>query len=64
MAGRVNGVLTPLFMGAIASMMSLAGWLKVKYSLVSMYELSGFLFFIGMLLMATLRSEEKAFFEE
>ena len=58
--GRVNGVLTPLFMGAMASTMILAGWFKAKYSLVSMYELSGFLFFVGMLLMATLTSEKKA----
>ena len=57
--GRVNGVLTPLFMGAMVSTMILAGWLKVKYSLVSMYEVSGFLFFMGMLLMATLFSEKK-----
>ncbi len=57
--GRVNGVLTPLFMGAMASMIGLAGWLKVKFSLVTMYELSALLFFIGMLLMATLFNEKK-----
>ena len=60
--GRVNGVLTPLFMGAMASTMILAGWLKVKYSLVSMYEVSGFLFLMGMLLIATLFTEKKASF--
>ncbi|KJS16457.1 MAG: MFS transporter [Peptococcaceae bacterium BRH_c4b] len=57
--GRVNGVLTPLFMGAMASMIGLAGWLKVKFSLVTMYELSALLFFIGMLLMATLFNKKK-----
>ena len=60
--GRVNGVLTPLFMGAMASTMILAGWLKVKYSLVSMYEVSGFLFLMGMLLIATLFTEKKESF--
>ena len=54
LVGRVNGVLTPLFMGAMAGIMSLAGWLKVKYSLVTMYEVSGLLFFAGMLLLAPL----------
>ncbi|GBF33866.1 permease [Desulfocucumis palustris] len=59
MIGRVNGVLTPLFMGAMASMMAMAGWLKVKLSLVAMYELSGALFFAGMLLMAAISGENK-----
>ena len=57
--GRVNGVLTPLFMGAMASMIGLAGWLKVKFSLVAMYEFSALLFFMGMLLVATLFNEKK-----
>jgi MFS family permease len=48
--GRVNGVLNPLFMGAMVITMSFAGWFKVKFSLVTMYELSGILFFVGMLL--------------
>lgn len=49
--GRVNGVLSPLFMGGMVTAMSLAGWLKVQTSLVMIYEMSGALFFIGMLLM-------------
>lgn len=52
--GRVNGVLNPLFMGAMVSTMSLAGWLKVQFSLVTMYEVAGVLFFAGMLLMIPL----------
>jgi len=48
--GRVNGVLNPMFMGAMVIMMSLAGWLKTRFSLVGMYEISGALFFVGMLL--------------
>jgi predicted MFS family arabinose efflux permease len=48
--GRVNGVLNPLFMGAMVIAISFAGWFKVKFSLVTMYGLSGILFFVGMLL--------------
>lgn len=48
--GRVNGVLNPLFMGAMVITMSLTGWFKVQFSLVTMYEMSGLLFFVGMLL--------------
>ncbi|WP_411683193.1 MFS transporter [Clostridium thailandense] len=56
--GRVNGVLNPLFMGAMVITMSLAGWLKVQFSLVIMYEISGALFFLGMLLSAKLFNKE------
>ncbi|MDA8235734.1 MAG: MFS transporter [Clostridia bacterium] len=48
--GRVNGVLNPMFMGAMVITMSLAGWLKVQFSLAAMYEVAGMLFFAGMLL--------------
>lgn len=48
--GRVNGVLNPLFMGAMVITMSLAGWLKIQFSLVAMYGVSAVLFFVGMLL--------------
>lgn len=54
LVGRVNGVLNPMFMGAMVSTMSLAGWLKAQLSLVLMYEVSGLLFFIGMLLVIPL----------
>jgi predicted MFS family arabinose efflux permease len=50
--GRVNGVLNPLFMGAMVVMMSLAGWFKTQFSLVAMYEVSGALFLAAMLFMA------------
>ncbi|WPC43938.1 MFS transporter [Clostridium sp. JS66] len=56
--GRVNGVLNPLFMGAMVITMSLAGWLKVQFSLVIMYMVSGALFFLGMLLTAKLFNKE------
>jgi MFS family permease len=52
--GRVNGVLNPLFLGAMVITMSFAGWLKVTFSLVTMYLFSGVLFFVGMLLTALL----------
>lgn len=52
--GRVNGVLNPLFMGAMVITMSLAGWLKTQFTLVTMYEVSGALFFAGILFMITI----------
>jgi MFS transporter, DHA3 family, macrolide efflux protein len=55
--GRVNGVLNPLFMGALVVMMSFAGWLKAQFSLVTIYGISGFLFFCGMLLTIPLFSQ-------
>jgi MFS family permease len=58
--GRVNGVLNPLFMGAMVITMSLAGWLKVQFSLVSMYGLSAVLFFVGMLLIMPILSFKPA----
>ncbi|MEH7349089.1 MFS transporter [Gottfriedia acidiceleris] len=49
--GRVNGILTPLFMGAMVITMSLAGILKEHFSLVSIYQVSAFLFVIGIIIM-------------
>ncbi|OCT15009.1 MFS transporter [Paenibacillus pectinilyticus] len=46
--GRVNGILTPLFMGAMVIMMSLAGTIKASFSLESIYLTSAFLFVIGV----------------
>lgn len=47
--GRVNGVLNPMFMGAMVATMSMAGWLKVQFSLVSMYGVAGAFFLVGVL---------------
>jgi len=58
--GRVNGVLNPLFMGAMVITMSLAGWLKIQVSLVAMYGVSAVLFFIGMLLIMPIFSFNSA----
>ena len=52
--GRVNGVLNPMFMGAMVLTISLAGWLKVQFSLVDMYIASGIIFFLGALLTVSL----------
>ncbi len=46
--GRVNGILSPLFSGAMVVMMSMAGLLKNTFSLVAMYEVAGILFIIGL----------------
>lgn len=45
--GRINGILTPLFMGAMVLTMSLAGWLKDALSVFAMYEMAGVLFLIS-----------------
>ncbi len=48
--GRVNGVLIPIFIGAMVITMSFAGWLKVHLSLVTTYGIAGVLFLIGFLI--------------
>lgn len=52
--GRVNGVLNPLFIGGMVTAMSLAGWLKSQLALVTIYGISGTLFFAGVLLVLPL----------
>jgi MFS family permease len=52
--GRVNGILSPLFMGAMVIMMSITGWLKAMFSLVAMFEAATVLFFIGVLVILPL----------
>ncbi|HEX7056461.1 MAG TPA: MFS transporter [Bacilli bacterium] len=49
--GRVNGILNPLFMGSLVVTMSISGLLKNQFSLVSMYEISGALFLLGVVLL-------------
>ncbi|NNU84543.1 MFS transporter [Geobacillus sp. BMUD] len=49
--GRVNGILTPLFMGAMVTTMSLAGMLKEWLSLVVIYQISAALFVVGIVVM-------------
>ncbi|WP_337955891.1 MFS transporter [Metabacillus sp. HB246100] len=47
--GRVNGIMTPLFMGGMVLMMSLAGLLKALIGLGLSYQLSAFFMVIGVL---------------
>ncbi|MNG13516.1 Major Facilitator Superfamily protein [compost metagenome] len=48
--GRVNGMLTPLFMGAMVLTMSFSGWLKDIFSVTVMYELAAVFFLISTLI--------------
>lgn len=58
--GRVNGILTPLFMGAMVLTMSNAGWLKQTFSLVGMFEAASVLFVIGVLVIVPLLKKSAA----
>jgi DHA3 family macrolide efflux protein-like MFS transporter len=49
--GRVNGVLTPLFMGMMVLAMSTAGWLKTLLSIPTLFGTSGLLFLFAVLLL-------------
>ncbi|MFC0189363.1 MFS transporter [Fictibacillus aquaticus] len=57
--GRVNGILNPLFMGAMVITMSLSGWLKNFVSIVGIYEGAGLLLAAGILTMVPLMRERK-----
>jgi MFS transporter, DHA3 family, macrolide efflux protein len=52
--GRVNGVLSPLFMGMMVIGMSVAGIVKIPLTLFGVYLVSGILFLIGTLLVVPL----------
>ncbi|WP_029192360.1 MFS transporter [Paenibacillus harenae] len=52
--GRVNGVLTPMFMGMMVIMTLVAGQLKLVFPLVGIYCTAGVIMFIGMLLLIPL----------
>lgn len=47
--GRVNGILSPLFTGAMVLTMSVAGILKEQFSLFAIFEAAAVLFIIGLL---------------
>ncbi|MNJ28909.1 MFS transporter [Paenibacillus bouchesdurhonensis] len=49
--GRVNGVLSPMFMGMMVIMISLAGPLKKAFPLVGIYTVSGIVLLIGALIL-------------
>jgi MFS transporter, DHA3 family, macrolide efflux protein len=52
--GRVNGILNPLFMGAMVITMSASGWLKSHLSIVYMYEASAVLLLVGIIILMPL----------
>jgi MFS transporter, DHA3 family, macrolide efflux protein len=52
--GRVNGVLSPLFMGMMVIGMSAAGVVKIPLTLSGVYTVAGVLFLIGSLLVVPL----------
>lgn len=52
--GRVNGVLSPLFMGMMVIGMSVAGVVKIPLTISGVFTLSGVLFLIGTLLVIPL----------
>jgi len=52
--GRVNGIMTPLFMGAMVLMMSLAGILKTSLGLVLTYQISAIFMIVGIVLVIPL----------
>ncbi|WP_156178214.1 MFS transporter [Bacillus sp. SA1-12] len=56
--GRVNGIMTPLFMGAMVLMMSLAGVLKTWIGLVISYQVSAICMIIGVILVLPLVMEK------
>jgi MFS transporter, DHA3 family, macrolide efflux protein len=47
--GRVNGILTPMFMGSMVITMSLGGLLKEHLSLVGTYQFAAAFFVVGVL---------------
>lgn len=49
--GRVNGVLSPMFMGMMVIMMSLAGVLKKLFPLVGIYSVAGIVMMLGALIL-------------
>lgn len=52
--GRVNGILMPLYTGAMVVTMSVAGLMKTMFSLVFMYEAAGVMYIIGLLFLLPL----------
>lgn len=52
--GRVNGILNPLFMGAMVVTMSISGWLKANISIVLIYEIAALLLAISIFILLPL----------
>ncbi|WP_044482285.1 MFS transporter [Paenibacillus antibioticophila] len=49
--GRVNGVLSPMFMGMMVIMMSLAGVMKKLFPLVGIYSMAGIVMLVGAIIL-------------
>ncbi|MEI2356253.1 MFS transporter [Mesobacillus zeae] len=58
--GRVNGILNPLFMGAMVITMSMAGLLKSNISIVFIYEAAALLLIVGIMTMIPLMKKGQA----
>lgn len=58
--GRVNGVLSPMFMGMMVVMMSLSGVLKKLFPLVSIYTFSGIVMLIGAVILVPIFKHKAA----
>ncbi|KQO00701.1 MFS transporter [Paenibacillus sp. Leaf72] len=52
--GRVNGILTPMFMGSMVVTMMLSGLMKNAISLVPMYIIAGLFFLLGVAILLPL----------
>lgn len=62
--GRVNGVLSPMFMGMMVVMTLVAAQLKKVFPLVGIYCAAGVLMFLGMLLLVPLFKYKPAIHKE
>lgn len=58
--GRVNGILNPLFMGAMVITMSASGWVKSHLPITYMYEASAVLLVVGIMVLLPLMKKETA----
>lgn len=58
--GRVNGILNPLFMGAMVITMSASGWVKSHLPITYMYEASAILLVVGIMVLLPLMKKETA----
>jgi DHA3 family macrolide efflux protein-like MFS transporter len=56
--GRVNGVLSPMFIGMMVISMSFAGTLKKAFPLVSIYTGAGLLFVLGAVAMISIMKQK------
>jgi len=56
--GRVNGILNPVFMGAMVITMSASGWVKSHLPITYVYEASAVLLLVGILVLLPLMKKE------